>query len=104
MLNENNLGINLCSLNNKTLEKFTNTVTVPLYILLNGYNNVSDSGIVMDLNDKVEPGIDSNLILDAIIKDIKMVDPSKFYRYDITQQQITNLNNKINNYLSCNIK
>jgi hypothetical protein len=102
MLNENNLGINLCSTrpsSNYNIEKFTNTI--PLFLLLNGYNNTSDSGIVMNLNDKVEEGINTELVLNAIINNIKNVIPSDYYRSDITPQQINNINNKINKYFSC---
>ena len=104
MLNENNLGVNLCSLptNNKVVEKFSESKTVPLVLLLKGYNNLSDSSIVMNLYDKVEPGINSELVLKAIINKVNLVNPEDFYRKDITSYQIDNLNIKFNDILSCN--
>ena len=102
MLNENNLGVNLCSLPSKNVEKFSTSATVPLVMLLKGYNNLSDSSIVMNLYDKVEPGINSDLVLNAIINKVNLVNPEDFYSKDITPSQINNLNTKINNKLSCN--
>jgi hypothetical protein len=101
MINENNLGINLCSLpsNKYVLEKFTNNV--PLFILLNGYDNIGDYSIIINLKDKVEPGIDHELLLNSISKNITMGNPSDYYRSDITPTQINKLNYKISNYESC---
>ena len=55
----------------------------------------------MNLNDKVEEGIDSELVLRAIINNITQVNPSDYYKSNISPQQINNINNKIKQYLSC---
>jgi len=104
MLNENNLGVNLCSLPKPNIEKFTDSSqspkSIPLALLLKGYISLNDSSVLMNLSDKVEDGVDFKKVLDSIIHDKMLLNIHEYYRKDITLDQINKLNSKFNQYLN----